>query len=99
MALHDPAPSKVVSGAYEYSTYKANRQIAAQRGETSKDSEWDKYADAEKNGVDFWTMWKIKHPEDKNDNGKADEKEQKAAINALAGITSQQKTYLRKSIK
>ena len=81
--MTDEQKAKAVAGAYEYSTYKANRQIAAQRGETSKDSEWDKYADAEKNGVDFWTMWKIKHPEDKNGNGMADQKEQKAALNAL----------------
>jgi hypothetical protein len=97
--MTDEQKAKAVAGAYEYSTYKANRQIAAQRGETSKDSEWDKYADAEKNGVDFWTMWKIKHPEDKNGNGRADQKEQKAALNALAGLTPTQKAYIRKSIK
>ena len=97
--MTDEQKAKAVAGAYEYSTYKANRQIAAQRGETSKDSEWDKYADAEKNGVDFWTMWKIKHPEDKNGNGRADQKEQKAVLNALAGLTPTQKAYIRKSIK
>lgn len=97
--MTDEQKAKAVAGAYEYSTYKANRQIAAERGESSKDSEWDKYADAEKNGVDFWTLWKIKHPEDKNGNGKADEREQKAVINALAGVTPQQKAYLRKGIK
>ena len=97
--MTDEQKAKAVAGAYEYSTYKANRQIAADRGETSAKSEWDKYADAEKNGFDFWTMWKIKHPEDTNGNGRADEKEQKAVINALAGVTPQQKAYLRKSIK
>ena len=97
--MTDEQKAKAVAGAYEYSTYKANRQIASERGETSAKSEWDKYADAEKNGFDFWTMWKIKHPEDTNGNGRADEKEQKAVINALAGLTPTQKTYLRKSIK
>jgi hypothetical protein len=96
--LSDAQKAEVTSAVNSYSTAVAAKEIASQQGKKHT-SDWDKYADAEKNGIDFLTMYLVKHPEDKNGNGRADQKEQKAALNALAGLTPTQKAYIRKSIK
>ena len=99
-SMSDGEKARTVSDAYSYSNAVAAKTVADKRGEGYSSETWDKYITAEKEqGIDWWTYYQFRHPEDVDNSGTKTNADYYAAIKSLAGLSNSQKNYMRKVVK
>ena len=99
-SMSDEEKANVVSDAYSYSNAVAAKAVADKRGDGYSSETWDKYITAEKEqGIDWWTYYQFRHPEDVDNSGTKTNADYYAAIKSLAGLSNSQKNYMRKVVK
>ena len=99
-SMSDEEKANVVSDAYSYSNAVAAKAVADKRGEGYSSKTWDKYITAkDEQGIDWWTYYQFRHPEDVDNSGTKTNADYYAAIKSLAGLSNSQKNYMRKVVK
>ena len=98
--MSDDEKANVVSDAYSYSNAVAAKAVADKRGEGYSSKTLDKYITAkDEQGIDWWTYYQFRHPEDVDNSGTKTNADYYAAIKSLAGLSNSQKNYMRKVVK
>ena len=98
--MSDEEKASTVSDAYKYANAVAAKTVADKRGEGYSSETWDKYITAEKDqGIDWWTYYQFRHPDDVDNSGTKTNADYYAAIKSLAGLSNSQKNYMRKVVK
>lgn len=99
-SMSDEEKASAVSDAYKYANAVAAKTVADKRGEGYSSETWDKYITAEKEqGIDWWTYYQFRHPDDVDNSGTKTNADYYAAIKSLAGLSNSQKNYMRKVVK